>query len=288
MFLVTQFIGLYILSSYESSGGDLPFGLENPSENERPSFVSIVISFIIAFALIFFLTKYRWKWVIKGWFFFVIMLALGISANAILKGFVSNSQIIALGIAFVFSYLKVFRPSAWIHNSTEIFIYPGIATVFVPLLTPISAILLLVIISFYDMWAVWRSGVMQKMAKFQMEELKIFGGFLLPSMSKKTKVTLQNLKTKYKNKKMPKSVATRKFKVNLAILGGGDVIFPIITAGVFMKYFGSIPALYIVAGSFLALTYLFIKTEKGKSYPAMPYISVGILTAIAIWRFFVY
>ena len=138
------------------------------------------------------------------------------------------------------------------------------------------------------MWAVWKSGIMQKMAKFQMEELKLFGGFLIPSLSKKTKIQIARIKQKYKNKKIPKKIRQKKFKVNLAILGGGDVIFPIITAGVFMRAFGIIPALFIIFGALLGLGFLFSITKKGKSYPAMPYISVGILLGMLIWKLFLF
>ena len=167
---------------------------------------------------------------------------------------------------------------------TELLIYPGIACVFVPILTPVSVIILLVLISIYDMWAVWKSGIMQKMAKFQMEEMKIFGGFLIPSASKKTKEQIDNVKQKYKGKKIPDFVKKKKYKINLAILGGGDVIFPIITGGVFMRSYGIVPALFIMAGAFLGLIFLFANSKKGRSYPAMPYISAGIFLSILLWK----
>jgi presenilin-like A22 family membrane protease len=137
------------------------------------------------------------------------------------------------------------------------------------------------------MWAVWRSGIMQKMAKFQMEELRIFGGFLIPSASDKIKKQIERIKQKYKGKKMPDRVKKRKFKVNLAILGGGDVIFPIIAAGVFMRAFGLIPALFVTGGALVGLTFLFLITKKGKAYPAMPYISVGIFLGMILAKIFV-
>ena len=65
----------------------------------------------------------------------------------------------------------------YIHNLTELLIYPGLAGVFVPLLSIWTMIFLLVLISVYDMWAVWHSGIMQKMAKYQINKLKIFSGF---------------------------------------------------------------------------------------------------------------
>ena len=294
MFLVTQFIGLFVVNAYApisqtiinpetgeqeifTTEGSLPFGLQTPADEPTPNFLSIVFAFALAFALIFILMKYKWKLVIRLWFFFVITLALGISINAILKyTSLMNISIIALALAIPLSFAKIFYHNIYIHNITELLIYPGIAAVFVPILTPITAIILLVLISIYDMWAVWKVGVMQKMAKFQMQELKIFGGFLIPSISEKVKAQIKKIKEKYKGKKMPKKIKQKKFKMNLAILGGGDVIFPIITAGVFMRAYGLIPALFITGGALIGLTFLFLITKKGKAYPAMPYISTGI------------
>jgi len=300
MFLLTQFVGLFVINAYAPvsqtiinpetgeqrilmTEGSLPFGLQVSSDEPAPNFFSIVLAFALAFALIFFLMKYKWKIVIRIWFFLVITLALGIAINAVLKyTSLQNIAIIAIALSVPLAFAKIFSPNVYTHNLTELMIYPGIAAVFVPILTPITIIILLILISVYDMWAVWRSGIMQKMAKFQMEELRIFGGFLIPSVSDKVKKQIQRIKDKYKNKKMPKKVKEKKFKVNLAILGGGDVIFPIITAGVFMRAYGLFPALFVTIGALAGLTFLFTITKRGKAYPAMPYITAGIFLGMIL------
>ena len=303
MFLLTQFIGVFVVNAYAPQTdpltgeilktSQLPFGLETPEDEPTPGFFSIVFAFALAFAIIFILMKYKWKMIIRIWFFLVITLALGIAINALLKTSFINSSIIALVIAIPLVALKIFKPNVYIHNATELLIYPGIAAVFVPILTPISVIALLLLISIYDMWAVWHSGIMQKMAKFQMEELKIFGGFLIPSSSDKVKAQIAKIKQKYKGKKIPKKIKNKKYKINLAILGGGDVIFPIITAGVFMWAYpqqilfgiqGLIPALFVIFGALLGLSSIFLFSQKGKAYPAMPYITTGILFGLLVWK----
>ncbi|MCK4649888.1 hypothetical protein KAT36_01520 [Candidatus Pacearchaeota archaeon] len=300
MFLATQAIGLFVINTYAPQSiidpktgeittiqNDLPFGLETPEDEPTSTFFSIVLSFALAIITILILIKYKWKMIIRLWFFFVIALALAISINAILKlTTLTNISLIALAIAIPLSFLKIFRPNVYIHNTTELLIYPGIAAVFVPILTPYSIIALLILISIYDAWAVWKSGVMQKMAKFQMDELKIFGGFLVPSASKSVKKQIEKIKIKYKNKKIPKSVKNKKFKINIAILGGGDVIFPIITAGVFMRAYSITPALFIIFGSLIGLLSIFLFSKKGKAYPAMPYITTGIFAGLLLWKLF--
>ena len=309
MFLVTQFIGMFVVNTYAPDNqtiinpatgesetvlveNTLPFGLQVPQDDPTPNFISIVFSFVLAFALVSVLIKYKWKTVIRIWFLFVTTLALGISTYAFLTYLplkhIINISLISIIISALLASMKIFKSNVYIHNFTELLIYPGIAAIFVSILTPKSIIALLFLISLYDMWAVWKSGIMQKMAKFQMEELKIFGGFLIPSTSKKVKAQVEKIKQKYKGKKIPASIKKKKFKINLAILGGGDIIFPIITAGVFMRAYGIVSALLITAGAFTGLVFLFTITKKGKSYPAMPYISVGIFLGMLIWRLFIY
>jgi presenilin-like A22 family membrane protease len=192
-------------------------------------------------------------------------------------------MILALGLSFI----KIFKRNFIIHNLTELLIYPGIATLFVPILNLWSVGVLLILILIYDIWAVWHSGIMQKMAKYQINNLKVFSGFFVPYIPKEMKNKLKKIKkSKLKNKKI---------KVSLAILGGGDVIFPIITAGVIMQTSsvalpfglhnfvgGLIPALFIVFGATLGLALLFMFSEKKKFYPAMPFITAGIFLGLIL------
>jgi presenilin-like A22 family membrane protease len=202
-------------------------------------------------------------------------------------------------IALPLALFKMFKRNFIIHNLTELLIYPGIATIFVSILNFWTAIILLVIISFYDMWAVWRSGIMQKMAKYQMNNLKVFAGFFVPYISKNIRMRLKKLR---RNKKFK----DKKIKVNVAILGGGDVIFPIITSGVILTSarIGTLPsflsnlakplfgvpglitALAVIAGATLGLTLLFMFSKKKKFYPAMPFITAGIFIGLILSYFF--
>ncbi len=277
MFLVTQFIGLYVVNHYQQEGEELPYGMETP-EIEKESdyygfFTGIIIAFIIAISLLFFLMKFRFELILKVWFFLVVVIALGISLNAILPVSKYITWII-LAITLPLAYIKIYKRDFLVHNTTELFIYPGIAAVFVPILNIYTIIALLIVISIYDAWAVWHSGIMQKMAKYQMEKLNVFSGFFIPYVSKKIKMQM---------KKLSKSqLKTKKVKVNVAILGGGDVIFPIITAGVVMAKFGGFHALFVIFGATIGLTYLFFFAEKKKFYPAMPFITAGILIGLGL------
>jgi presenilin-like A22 family membrane protease len=301
MFLITQFIGLYVINSdpfhITTEVNNETQIIENPSlswiqppEIQQQSdfgfyFGSLIFAFIFAILLFFLLTKFKIDFVLRTWFFIVIIIALFISFNAILPKttyFAISAGILAVVLAFI----KTYKRNMIVHNLTELLIYPGIATIFVPILNFWTIIVLLIVISIYDMWAVWHSGIMQKMAKYQMNTLRVFSGFFVPYISKELRMKL---------KKMKKSKSKKKIRVNLAILGGGDVVFPIITAGVIFKTAsvnlpfglsnftgGLIPALFVIAGATLGLTLLFMFSEKKKFYPAMPFITAGIFLGILL------
>jgi len=268
MFIFTQIIGLVVISIYQ--GKILPYGMQPPEMKPEVSFSSIIISIFLAVSLVFLLMKIKANWIIRIWFFSVVAIALGLTFNAFFQKFLPNAAAFALAVGIILSYLKIFKRNIIIHNATELFIYPGIASVFVPMLGVWSISILLVLISLYDIYAVWHSGIMQKMAKFQIRELRLFAGFFVPYMSKK------QLEQAKKSKQ-------KKVKVSLAILGGGDVVFPIMAAGVMLIAYGWIAALLVSSFAAIGLLYLFIKAEKGEFYPAMPFISAGCFAGMLVF-----
>ncbi|MBS3085805.1 hypothetical protein J4225_03930 [Candidatus Pacearchaeota archaeon] len=298
MFMITQLIGIYVVNYYSPvkiidgqvtkvSAPGIPYGMQPPEIKEPTEYfqmmVSIFVAFAIAIALIFFLMKFGVEFILKLWFFVVIVIALGIAFNSFIPQFKFASAIVSL-IALPLAYIKIYKPNFYVHNLTELVIYPGIAAVFVPLLNIWTIIALLFVISIYDMWAVWHSGIMQKMAKYQINKLNIFSGFFVPYIGKRIRAKLKKL-SKAKLKKA-------KIKVNVAILGGGDVIFPIIAAGVMLKTIGyisvgsiilPIASFFIILGAGLGLGYLFFAAEKKKFYPAMPFITAGILLGMLVY-----
>ena len=298
MFLLTQFIGLYVLTidplnieinvnGTMQTVSNQQLAFLQPQEGS-PLFIfgNIIFAFMLAILLLFFLIKLGFEKVLKLWFFTVVVIALWLVFYSfeIAVPFIINptlALIIPLLIALPLSYIKIYKKIFIIHNLTELLIYPGIAIVFVSILSQWEAIInsiviisLLILISIYDMWAVWHSGIMQKMAKYQIDKLNVFSGFFVPYISKSVKAKIKKMK-KSKLKK-------KKIKVNVAILGGGDVIFPIITAGIMLKTFGFIPALFVILGATLGLTYLFFFSEKKKFYPAMPFITAGIFIGMIL------
>lgn len=301
MFVITQFIGLAVLHAdifhiqaeingtiQEVPNPQLSFIQPPEIETQGESFWmlgNLIFAFIVAILLLFFLSKFKIEFILKAWFFVVVVTALFLCIYAFekLAPFEISyytALVVPLVIAIPLAFIKIYKRNFLVHNLTELLIYPGIAAVFVPILNIYTIVILLIIISTYDMWAVWHSGIMQKMAKYQIDKLNIFSGFFVPYVGKKTREKIKKMK-----QTLPKSkLKSKKIKVNVAILGGGDVIFPILAAGVMLKMAGLGHALFVIAGATLGLTYLFARSEKKKFYPAMPFITVGIfLGMIAGW-----
>ena len=299
MFLLTQFIGLFVQYAdifhikqeingtiQEVSNPHLLW-IQPPEAQEQSQynsfFVSIVIAFIIAILIMFFLSKLKIEFILRLWFFVVVVIALFISFYAFEKlSFSSVTKNIFLFLPFLIAlplaYIKIYKQNFLLHNFTELLIYPGIAAVFVPLLNLYTIIALLILISIYDMWAVWHSGFMQKMAQYQIKKLNVFSGFFIPYASKAVKEKIKKMKMTLSKSQLAK----KKIRINVAILGGGDVIFPIITAGVMLKLFTFYHALFVIAGATLGLGYLLVRSEKKKFYPAMPFITVGIFIGMIL------
>lgn len=275
MFLAAQVIGLGVISQYidaqksAESGKvewkDLPaiagYAMERPDIAPSLSIVYIMVALIIGTVLI--LLIIRWKKVMlwKLWFWLAVLLCLHIAFSA----FMSSG--VAFVLAFALASFKIFRPNVIVHNITELFIYSGLAVIFVPLLTPVTCIVLLLLISVYDMYAVWHSKHMATMAQFQTGS-GIFAGMMLPYSPKKIVLTQRPAK--------------HDKQVRTAILGGGDVGFPLIFAGVVMKTMGVQHALVIPVCSALALFGLLWYGQKQKFYPAMPFLTAGCLVGYGL------
>lgn len=281
MFIATQLIGLFVVNYYLSEDNGLPYGMETPEIQQESDyygfFSAIVIAFVFAILLLFLLSKFKLNVILRLWFFVVIMIALSISFNVFIPEF-KYASILALVLALPLALVKVYKQNFFVHNATELFIYPGIAAVFVPILNVWTIVALLILISAYDAWAVWHSGIMQKMAKYQINNLKVFSGFFVPYISKKMRMKMKKMKKTFSKSQLKK----KQIKVSVAMLGGGDVIFPIITAGVMLKTFGLVSALLVIAGATLGICYLFFFAEKKKFYPAMPFITIGIFVGMIL------
>lgn len=268
-FLLSQVVGLVVVNQYidkqqtavtgEIVYKELPIGDRPPLEKET-SFIPLFIMLLVGTAVLLLLIKFHLVWAWKISFFIAVVVTLTVALGAFMQ------PLIAAGIAVALALIKLFRPQIILHNITEVFIYGGLAAIFVPVFSLWSIIILLVLISLYDMYAVWKSKHMITLATFQ-NEAKVFSGLAIP----------------YQLPKKTTAAATGKtVTVRTAMLGGGDMGFPLLFAGVVMQQVGFLNSLLIPLCAGIALFLLMWKGEEKKFYPAMPFLTLGCLVGYGV------
>jgi presenilin-like A22 family membrane protease len=287
-FLLIQFFGLFTISENAvvavSPEGNVTVEHQDTVVGERPeiegwvSLAYIMFGVLTGTLLILLFIRFRQFKLWKAMYFLAVWLASSITLGVFIYAE------IALLVAFMLAMLEMYRTNLFIHNLTELFIYPGIALLFVPLLNVQWAAILLVVISAYDMFAVWKSKHMVTLAKFQTKS-RAFAGFVIPYGKTGG---IRSIKGR-----MPEEIGG-KGDIKTAILGGGDIAFPLLFAGVVFDWLirsaGLPKGIALLESSIismfaaLALLLLFIKARKDKFYPAMPFISVGCFAGlVVIW-----
>ncbi|MBI4738024.1 hypothetical protein HY772_00390 [Candidatus Woesearchaeota archaeon] len=279
VFFVSQILGLFIVSKYVAgvtinpetgeiekvTYKNLPLEMQRPDVEESQSYLYILGVVLIGTILVLLLVKFQGLRLWKIWFFLSVGLCLTIAFAAFVN------QFIAIPLGIVFAVLKIYKPNVFLHNFTEVFVYGGLAAIFVPIMNIFAIIVLLILISIYDVIAVWQTKHMITMAKFQTAS-KVFPGLSIPYAARP--------QAKYDGKKVgeesaaPAKKKTKRESKN-AILGGGDIGFPLIFAGVIMKTTPFMKVLIIPAVVSVALFLLLYFAEKDKFYPAMPFLSAG-------------
>jgi len=316
MFLLAQVIGLSLVSlsikDVAVVNGATVIEHTTTAIGDRPDFVGwesflyLVGGVLVGTGLLLLLIKFRKVRLWKFWFFLAVFLATSVAFGVLLP------QLVALALALVLAFLKVYWPNPWVHNFSELFIYAGIAVLLVPIFDVFWMVVVLLAISVYDMIAVWRTKHMVAMAQFQTKS-EMFAGLMVPKresapgpvakMSPEAQETIPTVSISSKLRTTAARTATQKMvsvkpgtkplppppsspQVSHAVLGGGDVAFPMLFAGAVMEGLirsglARAPALFesliVVAFAAVALTLLLIFAKKDRFYPAMPFLTAGCL-----------
>ena len=309
LFLASQAVGLLILKSslVEVVGEDgiraVVFDEAKVGEVPQLSGLGFLlyvgIGVGIGTALVLLLVRFKKANWWRAWFFLAVLIAIDYALKTFL-----NEGVAAL-IAFILAVWKIYRPNVVVHNSTEVLMYSGIAVFLVPLLNSVNnapvlgiagnvfwAIVLLLIISVYDFIAVFKSRHMVSMAKFQTDS-KVFAGLLIPYSSSEGQAIRKAPGVKSAAQKAPKDLKLPGLSAperKNAILGGGDIAFPLIFSGTVLYWLAnSMPlqdalmrTFIITATTAVSLTLLFVFAKKDKFYPAMPILTAGCLVGYGI------
>ena len=288
LFLSAQLIGLLVVHFYvdvsasakaSAEAGepvtvysDLPYGVERPAIAPDSSFIFLSVAIVAGTALMLLLMRFRVVSLWKLWFFGALVITLGMAFSAFLPAAIAGV------ISVIIAFFRVIRPNVLVHNISELFVYGGLAAIFVPRLSVKSAFILLAIIAAYDIFAVFMSQHMVSLARFQTEN-RLFAGLFVPKqLSAKAVISPIPASIKQQPKEAKETCSD---SGSYAIVGGGDIGFPILFAGAAMAVFG-FKAFVIPIFSTAALAVLFAISKKGRFYPAMPFIAVGCFAGYAI------
>jgi len=276
-FFLAQLTGLLIVNQYIDhqktaetqtvAYRPLPYNLERPEvENQSTSFIYVMVSILVGTGLLLLIIKTNKPLFWKMMFFISVLFTLTIAFSAFMNQYIAG--ILALAIAV----LKLHKPNMLIQNLSEIFIYGGLAAFVVNIFNLFAAFALLIAVSIYDYISVYKTRHMIKLAKFQSKS-EVFAGLAIPYESGKSQA----------KEKHAVKAGKAEHRKSMAILGGGDIGFTLIFAGVVMKglmlkeavFIGFLKTLIIPVFVTLALLVLLFKGEHGKFYPAMPVLSLG-------------
>ncbi len=276
VFLLAQFIGLMVVNQYidkqktaetgMTAYKELPFGMERPEVEPNTSFIMVMVGILLGTVILLVFIKFQMLNLWKYWFFAAVMMGLSIAFASVLPSWMA----IVLGVGL--AAWKVFRPNIIVYNLGELFVYGGLAAIFVPVLNLFSATVMLLLISVYDMYAVWKSKHMITLAK-SMNKEKVFAGLLIP-------YTLKGIVMKKEDGLTEKNKLHK--KVQMAILGGGDIGFPLMFAGAAMKSVGLAWSLVIPLFTAMALFLLLLNGKPKRFYPAMPFLTIGCLVGYGV------
>ncbi|MDD4924573.1 MAG: presenilin family intramembrane aspartyl protease [Dehalococcoidales bacterium] len=185
-------------------------------------------------------------------------------------------------IALAMGILWFFMPRIWLHNIIMILTMVSLGAVFGRLVSPWTAMILLLVIAVYDFLAV-RFGFMTWMAK-KMESSDSLPAFVIPHSIGEWKGSLKSPKNRNAVSVEIKNAPER---FNHSILGGGDIGFPLLLTSAVYFALGFNSALLVAAFSLAGLICAYLIQSyiiKGKPMPALPPIAalslVGLLLVI--------
>jgi len=183
LFFLSQLVGLAVTDKYidhqasaevgEIVHTDLPYGIETPPVNQKTSFIFIILAILIGTGLVLLLIHFKKMGIWKVWYLTSVIITLAIAFAAYIP------QVTALLLAIALGIWKVYRNNFYLHNLTELFVYAGLVAIFVRIMNLYSIVVLLLLISVYDIIAVWKSKHMIKLAKFATES-NAFAGLMIP------------------------------------------------------------------------------------------------------------
>jgi len=263
LFVISNFLGILVALQFLTTEI-----VEKPAvANETPlSGVYFFGMLMIATGIMLLLYKLKANFLIKVWFFIALFSTQFIFFSAFFN------LIFAIAISVVLSVIRIFSKNLALRNLIYIFSFSGAGAFFGALMGLIPSLILIIFLSIYDIVAVNFTKHMISLAKAGYNTDTLMG-FVYPKKS---------FKEKSKNKKAEKK-EKGKIGEDMGLIGGGDIIVPMIFSIALLKVFGLFASISSIIFSALFLSILMIKMREGKVYPAIPAVCSGALVGFLVW-----
>lgn len=158
-------------------------------------------------------------------------------------------------------------------NMYTVFPFAGAGALFGSILGFVPAVLLLALLSAYDWFSVNISEHMVSLAKSGLSS-DTFMGFSYP----KGDADMTDIE---RMEEVPEQEVDGE-TVQVGMLGGGDIVIPMLFAVVVLRDFGPVPALFSVFGAAALLHLLLSRAREGQFYPAIPAVAAGAVGGFLI------
>ena len=214
---------------------------------------SDVVFFVLMALFIFLTSKYKKLGKVSYRIFLILVVFSG--TQIVAGSFLSqpNDLWATLFIILVFALIK----NVFTHNIGVILGVAGIGSILGLSILPKTVVIIMIVLSFYDIIAVYVTKHMVSMAKNMMEAGAIFG-FIIPS----------EIKGLFSNKQEAQAQMGDKFM----ILGSGDVGLPVVLVSSMVRYSVAgaiIVAIFSLLG-LLATHLIFVNQKERKPMAALP------------------
>lgn len=262
LFLAVQLLGLWVAHTILKT---IPI----PKIETGPSILWFLLAFIVATALIIILLRFFKGPVAFGALFsFLIFIGSDIVFSTFLP------RLIALALAIAVVGVRILWPNVLSHNFAIILAVAGVSAQLGIMLTVPAVIILLIVLSVYDVWAVFKTKHMVKMAKGLIQR-GMPPTIIIPENIGALGAPIAHVRAEKLRRKADKG--------KFLLLGSGDLAFPLIFAVAALEY-GLQTSFAIIVGALAGILIVHYLLAKGKirALPALPPIAAGSIIAFLI------
>lgn len=258
LFVATLVLGLFVAYKYSPSLSGLATSVSALSLSE-------VMFFLVAVFIVWILSHAP---SLMKWIFWAFLSLVIFSGAQIVLAIITPSPWDVVGsIVLLFIFFSIRNVA--IHDLAVIIAIAGAGAIIGISITPLLAIVLCVLLSFYDIIAVYKTHHMVRIAESMISSGAIFG-FIVP--------------TNFQNFFSHRGKAQSRIGHDFMILGSGDIGLPVIFASSVLRDSvpqGIIVAIFAVLG-LLATHVLFVSQTKRKPMAALPPIATMTLIGYAV------